>query len=266
MLAVWIAFVAIVEIILGYFVPSAAAHGWSKKDFFLEILPNIKAVIIGVTLLIYYIPVFVSCVFYIMLLRAVKRPTKVGSSINVEPENDSVGVFTGRSVNEIEEQIIESLNHENADQQIQDIPSQVQEQMDPSMSATDEVSNFRNQISLNLFVSQGQMAPVRDEIESKNELNIEKEMLNRKEIQKNKDELWAAIKSIQTNFLVIVMGFVAAILIKQLPLELQNAFTVATNSAQKTLFPIVTTLVNFGVVRRVSVVFCQWLFKRWPDF
>jgi hypothetical protein len=25
-------------------------------------------------------------------------------------------------------------------------------------------------------------------------------------------------------------------------------------------------LVNFGVVRRVSVVFCQWLFKRWPDF
>ena len=70
--SVVLAFALVVAAILGYFIPSAMAYGWPSKDFFSAVPDSAKAVIVAVTAFIFHVPVFVSCHFYIMLLRAVK--------------------------------------------------------------------------------------------------------------------------------------------------------------------------------------------------
>ena len=86
---------------------------------------------------------------------------------------------------------------------------------------------------------------------------MEQELVNQCLISKNTQELSASIKSIQTNFLVILLGITASIVIKYLPLDYQSVFSLAANSVQKTLLPIATTLVNFSIVRKVGFKF--WL-------
>ena len=115
------------------------------------------------------------------------------------------------------------------------------------------------QISLKRFVGFGRS----NELESnRKDLMLEKEMERQRSILKNKEELSASVKSIQTNLFVILVGIVASTLTKQLPTDQQKIFNLASNSVQKTLLPIVTTLVNFGVVRKVSLAFCKWMWNR----
>ena len=86
---------------------------------------------------------------------------------------------------------------------------------------------------------------------------MEQEQMNQYSILKNTQELSASVKSIQTNFLVILLGITASFFIKNLSLDYQSVFNLASNSVQKTLLPIATTLVNFSVVRTVGFKF--WL-------
>jgi hypothetical protein len=93
-------------------------------------------------------------------------------------------------------------------------------------------------------------------------LPMEQEVMNRRLISENTLELSASIKSIQTNFLVILLGITASIVIKSIPLEYQSVFSLAFNSAQKTLLPITTTLVNFSVIRKVGFQFWLLIMKK----
>ena len=86
---------------------------------------------------------------------------------------------------------------------------------------------------------------------------MEQEQMYQYSILKNTQELSASVKSIQTNFLVILLGITASFFIKNLSLDYQSVFNLASNSVQKTLLPIATTLVNFSVVRTVGFKF--WL-------
>jgi hypothetical protein len=36
-------------------------------------------------------------------------------------------------------------------------------------------------------------------------------------------------------------------------------YNVTSNSTQKLLLPVATTLVNFGLVRRVTAAICRWM-------
>ena len=91
---------------------------------------------------------------------------------------------------------------------------------------------------------------------------LEQEFPNQHSISKYSQELSASIKSIQTNFAVIILGITASIVIKHLPLDYQPVFSLAANSVQKTLLPIATTLVNFSVVRKVGFNFWCLVFKK----
>ena len=86
---------------------------------------------------------------------------------------------------------------------------------------------------------------------------MEQEHMNQCSILKNTQELSASVKSIQTNFIVILLGITASFFIKNLSLDYQSVFNLASNSVQKTLLPIATTLVNFSIVRTVGFKF--WL-------
>ena len=75
--AVFASFVIIVISMLAYFIPSATAYGWPEKNFFLELPETAKAVIVTITSIIFNLPVFVSCIFYFLLLKSVKRSPKI---------------------------------------------------------------------------------------------------------------------------------------------------------------------------------------------
>ena len=51
-------------------------------------------------------------------------------------------------------------------------------------------------------------------------------------IKKNLDEISATVKSIQTNFTILVLGIISSILTKQLPVEYQIVFNGAATSIQ----------------------------------
>ena len=93
--------------------------------------------------------------------------------------------------------------------------------------------------------------------ENPTDLIMEQEHMNQYSILKNTQELSASVKSIQTNFLVILLGITAGFFINNLSLDYQSVFNLASNSVEKTLLPIATTLVNFSVVRSVGFKF--WL-------
>ena len=97
MSAVFASFFLVVVSILTYFIPSASSYGWPETNFFLELPETAKAVIVAVTAIIFNIPVFVSCIFYFLLLKYVKRSPKIEnidldnvSSVQ-QNENDAVG-------------------------------------------------------------------------------------------------------------------------------------------------------------------------------
>jgi hypothetical protein len=238
--SVALAFTLVVAAILGYFIPSAMAYGWPGIDFFSAVPDSAKAKIVAVTALIFHVPVFVSCYFYILLLRTVKRSTKVGAVDSNMPSNlDDDGIYVG------------SDNESTLENQSRTFKSSEQR----NRSERD-----LRHISLKRFVKFGRSKDL--ESQQRQDLMLEKELERQRSIAKNRDELSASMKSIQTNLLVILVGIVASILTKQLPTDQQRVFNLASNSVQKTLLPIVTTLANFGLVRKVSVAFCKWMWNR----
>ena len=238
--SVALAFALVVAAILGYFMPSAMAYGWPSKDFFSAVPDSAKAVIVAVTAIIFHVPVFVSCYFYILLLRAVKRSTKVGAVENDRPSDGCGGIYVG------------SDNGSNLENQSRTF--KLPEEQNRSIKDT-------RHISLKRFIRFGARS---NELESqqRKDLTLVNELERQRSILKNMDELSASVKSIQTNLFVILVGIVASTLTKQLPTDQQKIFNLASNSVQKTLLPIVTTLVNFGVVRKASLAFCKWMWNR----
>ena len=69
MSAVVVSFAVISATILGFFLPTATYYGWPEKEFFHELPEKAKTTIILVSSLIFHSPVFVSSVFYFVLLR-----------------------------------------------------------------------------------------------------------------------------------------------------------------------------------------------------
>jgi hypothetical protein len=238
-LALWsvaLAFTLVVGAIMAYFVPTAMAYGWPGKDFFSAVPDSAKTFIVAVTAFIFHVPVFISCYFYILLLRAVKRSTKVGA---VETDMPSDGIYVGSGN-------VSTLENQSRAFQL------------PREQNRSE-RDLRH-ISLKHFVKFGKSNE--SESQQSKDLMLEKEMERQMSIAKNKNELTATIKSIQTNLLVILIGIVVSIVTKQLSTDEQKVFNLASNSFQKTLLPIVTTLVNFEVVRKVSLAFCKWMWNR----
>jgi hypothetical protein len=84
--SVILCFIITASTILAYFVLSATAYGWPQKDFFSEIPAQAKATITAVTFLMFHIPVFVSCIFYFILLCSVKRSSKVDTTEGIQDE------------------------------------------------------------------------------------------------------------------------------------------------------------------------------------
>jgi len=181
--SVALAFTLFVSAILGYFVPTAMTYGWPGIDFFSAVPDSAKATIVAVTAFIFHIPVFVSCYFYILLLRTVKRSTKVGA---VETDMPSDGSYVGsNNVSTLENQstIFQVPREQNRSER-----------------------DLRH-ISLKHFVKFGKSNE--SETQQHKDLMLEKELEQQRSIAKNRDELSATVKSIQTNLFVIFAGIVA---------------------------------------------------------
>ena len=73
-------------------------------------------------------------------------------------------------------------------------------------------------------------------------------------------EQTSALKSLQTNLVVFLVGMTAAIITYQFPDNYQEQLSLANASLQKLLFPTLTTVANFGTIRSVSKVFLAKLF------
>ena len=210
-------FLVVVAAVLGFFIPSAAAYGWPEKDFFHELPEKVKSVIVGVTAIILHFPVLVSFVFYFVLLRSVKKSPKV------DPAGGLVGLGapSGGMRNE------PALNSDIS--VVKRAPDRPASSLEPSPKDTTDQERLRK---------------LADE-----------ELWNQKIIQKNQEELSATIKSIQTNFVIIVSGITCGILTKLLPVDYQVVFNIGTNAVMKVVLPLATTFVNFAVVRRAAVAF-----------
>jgi len=75
---------------------------------------------------------------------------------------------------------------------------------------------------------------------------------------KTQEEISAALRSLQTNLSVICLGIITSSCTKLLPSQHQTAFNLITNSLQKVILPIATTLANFGKVRSVTKAFYDY--------
>ena len=78
---------------------------------------------------------------------------------------------------------------------------------------------------------------------------------------KRRAETLAAKRSLETNFIVILV-FIAASVVLLIPSKMwQTYFCVVHTSVQKTLLPILSTMANFGTIRSVGKQLWESVFK-----
>ncbi len=91
------------------------------------------------------------------------------------------------------------------------------------------------------------------------ELATNEDLINEKQ---HLAEKTAAIKSLETN-LILILIFCLSNLFFLIPSKiLQTYFCIVSSSAQRALLPIVTTMTNFGTIRSVAFQFWNVFFKK----
>ena len=177
---------------------------------------------------------------------SVKRSSKIGSlksnQTNVEPHPDISSVHIGQSS---QEEIIQNAQVSNFVQTHSDLES-LPKDLSQEMFFRVEENRF------------GQGGFTTHSLE----LAKEQEWMNQESILKKTEELSASITAINTNLVIILLGIVTSSYVKYIVVDYQSIFNLTSNSLHKSILPITTTVVNFGLIRKVGVKFWIWACSR----
>ncbi len=93
--------------------------------------------------------------------------------------------------------------------------------------------------------------------DSDNESKLEARLTTERHHKKAMEEIQSTLRSLNTNLIVITIGMSISSATKLFPKDYQTLYINLANSFQKILYPIATTVANFGKVRSVIQLFCD---------
>ena len=208
-------FVALALCILLIFV---VPFGWPKIHFW-AIPSHAKVKIVGIFLIAHYFPAFCGLLIYILLVYATTyKVSKVG--VLQSEENRQV------SNNPNSENLEMSSTYDTAGIYVgKEIPSQLNDSR-PQLN----VINFPGEEASQIKFLADQSARITQEQIS-------------------------AMRSLKTNLVVFFVGMIAGFLIYLFPDKYHEQLNMFFSSLQKLLFPVLTTVANFGTIRSVIKLF-----------
>jgi hypothetical protein len=226
---VYFSFTLVVTLVLSILLVFAVPYGWPKIHFY-AIPHNSKVTIVLLILIAYHIPTLCSFVLYILLVFAT---TNKLSKVGVLPKGENKQV----SIN------LDNSNLENVE-----------------TNSTVDICGINVGRDIPLFnepPSQSSIINFPHEERSDIESNILVEQ-NARAFQ----ELISALRSLKTNLLVFFVGMITGFIIYLLPVSYQEELNLSLSSVQKLIFPVLTTMANFGTIRSVCKEFLAKLCDR----
>ena len=251
-IAVALSFSFILSAELSVLLGSIILSGWPKFSLFLNLQKSEKVFIIFSLTSVYLLPISVSLVFYVMLARATSaNMSKVGSELP-----DRIRSKPSDSKNCLDRKLSAEHSSSSSSFGIYVGGSKNLTKVGPAgkTRASSQPQSVRTAVDVgNVKSHQEAQFPDVDEL-NESEMNVAI-FHNSRKLIKAEEEKNSALRSLKTNLIVFAIGVVTTFLVYSFPPEVQQCLNLVSTASLKTLFPVVTTIANFGNVQSVFKIF-----------